>query len=60
MDTNNDAYKPSENDQNQSETTNGTGQMKLMIRTARVQKYIDVDVDISIKDVSIQFINGAS
>lgn len=38
--------------QNESTSTEA-GQMKLQIRTARIQKFITVDESISIKDVSI-------
>lgn len=42
------------NDEKQIESaTSEVGKMKLQIRTARLQKYITVDQDVSIKDVSI-------
>lgn len=46
METNNDVK------QSESATTE-PGKAKLQIRTARIQKYITVDENISVKDVSI-------
>lgn len=41
-----------ESKQGDSASSTEAGQMKLQIRTARVQKFITVDENISIKDVS--------
>lgn len=41
------------NDDKQSESASSeTGKIKLSIRTARIQKYISVDDDIKVEDVS--------